>query len=258
MYHKKFINIIRNFSTISKGHNCSIEGNNYEKKIYNIIKNYMINNNPFNTQKEYELAGCTNKIDIQCNFYKEKDIGIEIKKFNTPDWMQCTIKYNKDNKNWEVSKKTKNNSECIKLFNILINDIKLYNEELPPFIEKSITHKEWIELKNINNKWDDVYIDIPSDYISKLYKAKGCHYIQISNGYGLYHLGNDICNFDVPLFDIEQQLRIRTKVHNRNNKKGFCCLSITIACKPKNINIINKSKYSLDDENKLPICLIYK
>lgn len=99
-------------------------------------------------------------------------------------------------------------------------------------------------------------IDIPPDYISKLYQAKGCHYIQISNGYGLYHLGNDICAFDVPLFIVEQQLRIRTKIHTRRNKKGFCNLSVTIACQPKDISKLELSKYSLDDENKLPVSLV--
>ena len=101
------------------------------------------------------------------------------------------------------------------------------------------------------------YIDIPSNTIKKLYFAKGCKYIQISDGYGLYHLGKDICGFDVPLFETEQQLRIRTKIHETKNKKGFCKLSVTIACQPKNIKELTPSKYSLDNKDKLPINLIY-
>lgn len=241
-----------------RGSQCSVEGNKYEKKIHNVIKYCNINNKPFNTQKEDELAGSSSKNDIECNFITEKDIGIEIKKYNTPDWMQCSIKYNKKNKIWEATKKGKNPDECRKIFDKLINDIKLYDGEIPPFMEKSITHEEWIKLKAETKKWDDVYIDIPSDHIAKLYQAKGCNYIQISNGYGLYHLGNDECDFDVPVFDIEQQLRIRTKIHTRKNKKGFCDLSVTIACQPKDITKLTRSKYSLDDENKLPASLIYK
>lgn len=241
-----------------KGSKCSVEGNKYEKKIYNIIKHCSINNKPFNTQKEHELGGSSNKNDIECNFITENDIGIEVKKYNTPDWMQCSIKYNKRNKSWEATKKGKNPDECRKMFDKLINKINLYDGEIPPFMEKSMTHEEWVKLKKETKKWDDMYIDIPSDYISNLYKKKGCNYIQISNGYGLYHLGNDICEFDVPLFNIEQQLRIRTKIHTRKNKKGFCILSVTIACQPKDITKLNRSKYTLDDENKLPISLIYK
>ena len=70
---------------------------------------------------------------------------------------------------------------------------------------------------------------------------------------GLYHLGNDICNFNVPEFICEQQLRIRTKIHNKKNKKGYCDLSVIVACQPKNIKDLVISNYSLDDETKLPL-----
>jgi hypothetical protein len=242
----------------TKGSQCSVEGSKYEKTIHNLIKHCYINNKPFNTQKEDELAGSSSKNDIECNFITKNDIGIEVKKYKTPDWMQCSIKYNKENKCWEAAKKGKNPSECGKMFDELINGKNLYDGEIPPFMERPITHEEWVELKKKTKKWDDTYIDIPSDYISKLYQAKGCNYIQISNGYGLYHLGNDICGFNVPLFNIEQQLRIRTKIHKRKNKKGFCNLSITIACQPKDITNLNPSKYTLDDVNNLPTSLIYK
>ena len=243
-----------------KGSQCSVQGTKYEKKIHNVVKHCNINNNNklFNTQKEDELGGSSSKNDIECNFITEKDIGIEVKKYKTPDWMQSSIKYNKKNKNWEATNKSKNPDECRKMFDKLINKRNLYDGEIPPFMEKSLTYEEWIKLKSETKKWDDIYIDIPSDYISKLYQAKGCNYIQISNGYGLYHLGNDKCDFDVPIFNIEQQLRIRTKVHTRKNAKGFCTLSVTIACQPKDITKLNRSKYTLDDENKLPVSLIYK
>lgn len=83
---------------LPKGSQCSVSGNDYEKKIYNICKNCNINNKPFNTQKEEELAGSSSKNDIECNFINEKDIGIEIKKSKSPDWMQCCIKYNNKTK----------------------------------------------------------------------------------------------------------------------------------------------------------------
>src|SRR3989304_4314985 len=177
-----------------------------EKKIHNICKNCDINHKPFNTQKEEELAGCSSKNDIECNFIEEKDIGIEIKKSKSPDWMQCSIKYNNTTKKWEATKKGKIPIKCRELFNKLINNINLYDGEIPPFMEKSITHEEWINIKKETNKWDDKYITIPSDSISRLYQEKGCNYIQISDGYGLYHLGKDICDFGVPLFNIEQQI----------------------------------------------------
>jgi hypothetical protein len=244
--------------TFSPGSQCSVSGNNYEKKIHNICKNCDINHKPFNTQKEEELAGSSSKNDIECNFINEKDIGIEIKKSNTPDWMQCSIKYNNKTNKWIATNKGKIPINCRELFNNLINNINLYDGEIPPFMKKSITHEEWCNIKKETNRWNDKYITIPSDSISKLYQEKNCNYIQISDGYGLYHLGKDICGFGVPLFNIEQQIRIRTKIHTKKNKKGFCCLSVTVACQPKDIKKLTPSKYSLDNKDKLPPLLIYK
>jgi hypothetical protein len=175
-----------------KGFKCSLSGNTYEKQIHNVTKYSYINDKPFNTQKEEELAGSLSKNDIECNFIREKDIGIEVKKSKTPDWMQCSIKYNNKSKKWEATKKGKIPIECREIFNNLINNINLYDGDIPPFMEKNITHEEWIHLKKETNKWDDRYINIPHDSMSILYQAKGCNYIQISDGYGLYHLGNNI------------------------------------------------------------------
>lgn len=58
-------------------------------------------------------------------------------------------------------------------------------------------------------------------------------------------------------FKIEQELRVRIKVHNKKTKKGYCSLSITAALKPKDIKQLNKSKYSLDSKDNLPTKLIY-
>ena len=89
-----------------------------------------------------------------------------------------------------------------------------------------------------------------------MYNKKGCSYIQISNK-GLYNLGNDICGFNVPEFICEQKLRVRTKIHERINSKGFCNLSVMISCLPKDISRLTNSKFSLDDISRLPTNLVY-
>ena len=240
-----------------KGLLCSINGNIYERKVYNIVKRCYINNKLFNTQLENELGGSSNKNDIECNFNLKKDIGIEIKKYNTPDWMQCSIRYDLSKNSW-ITSINKKKIKCFEIFNQLINKLNLYNGDIPPFFTRSITHEEWINIKKNTSKWNDIYIDISSDTISKLYNAKGCNYIQISNGFGLYHLGEDICNFNVPLFNIKQQLRIRTKIHKRKNSKGYCNISVTVACKPINIKNLIISDFSLDNINKIPHNIRYK
>jgi len=247
----------RKIDPLPKGSLCSINGNKYEKQIYDVVSNCKLNNSPFNTQSENELGGSSAANDIECNFKKIKDIGIEAKKYNTPDFMQCSLSYDKKLKKLVPSKKGKIPDDCKKIFEELFKDIKLYDGDIPPFLEKKITHEEWKSIKSNTNKWNDCYFDIPNDTIKKLYNKKGCSYIQISDSYGLYHLGNDVCNFNVPEFNIEQQLRVRTKIHTKKNKKGFCNISVTAACQPKKIELLEKSIFSLDNINKLPINLIY-
>ena len=235
---------------VSKGKQCSIEGILYEKVIFNITKKCKLDGKDifFNTQDEKELGGSGADNDIVCNFNKEKDLPIEIKKKKTPDWMQCCLKYI-DNK-WTSTTHSKIPEKSRDIFNKLIEDINLYDGEVPPFIGNKMTHGEWVKIKQ-TGKFKDFYKNIPNDTIKKIYKEKGCYYIQVSDK-GLYHLGEDICNFGVPEFICDQEIRIRTKVHTRKDKKGFCHLSVMAACKPKDVNKLNPSPFSLDKIEKLP------
>jgi len=244
-------------ATTQKGALCSKTGAEYEKQIYKVLKNSSINERPFNTQTEKDLGGSSARNDIECNFKTEQDIGIEVKKKGTPDWMQCKLQYNNETKKWETGEKGKIPKQARSLFNKLINNINLFSGEIPPFMKHSITHEEWLIIKKSTNQWKDHYIDVPNDTIQKLYMAKNCQYIQISDDYGLYSLGKDPCSFNVPELNVEQRLRIRTKIHRSKNKKGFCNLSVTAACQPKNIKSLTKSQYSLDNKDKLPPKLVY-
>lgn len=241
--------------TSKKGGGCSISGKKYELEIYNVVKNCKLNNNDFNTQNENELGGCNSKNDIECSM-GSINIPIEIKKIKTPDWMQCSLKYDYVNEKWIGSSKNKIPEKSKKIFEELILNTTLFNGNIPPFMLKDITHDEWLQIKKNTSDFNDFYLDCDNDTIKRLYSEKGCIYIQISDK-GLYHLGNDICGFNVPDFICEQQLRVRTKIHTRQNSKGFCKLSVTISCQPKNIKKLPKSNYSLDDNSKLPEKLFY-
>jgi len=234
------------YKIIRKGSMCSVNGKKYEQVVHSVVKRCHLNDSsePFNKQGVHELAGSSSKIDILCG----DNIGIEVKKYNAPDWSQCCIKHNQVTGEWSGSND---------IFNKLLTKKRLFNGESPPFESCNMTHKEWLEIKNSTDKWNDEYIDIPPDTIRRVYQKKGCHYIQISGGYGLYHLGVDICGFGVPIFEIDQRFRIRTKIHTRKDKNGFCRLSVTTACQPKNIKNFAKSPYSLDDKDRLPLNLTY-
>jgi hypothetical protein len=230
-----------NLVTNKKGSNCSKSGKEYEKKVYNTINNCTINNQQFITQSINDLGGCSANHDLICT-YNNIEIPVEIKKSNTPDWMQCSLKYDDINKKWNGTFNGKIPENSRKIFNALLNDIQLFNGKIPPFITDKITHSDWLKIKK-EQDFKDQYIQCSSDTIKNLYKEKGCKYIQISEK-GLYHLGDDICEFNVPEFLCEQQIRIRTKIHSKKNKNGFCDLSVTCACQPKNIKKLQNSDYS--------------
>jgi hypothetical protein len=243
---------------MSKGRNCSIEGNKYEQSIHNLLLHTRLDNRQFHTQNENTLGGCSARNDIICNYISETDIGIEIKKFNTPDWMQCSIRFDYKSRRWEPVQNGKIPMNCRIIFKNLLQRVTLFDGDIPPFVDQDITHDEWTQIKRETDQWDDAYIDIPNIIIRDLYHNKGCSYIQLSNGFGLYHLGTDVCGFGVPEFLPDQQLRVRTKIHSRSNSRGFCSLSVTASCQPKNIKLFHKSPYSLDSVRSLPPRLIYR
>ena len=90
---KKFDELEKKINPIPKGKLCSINGNQYEDQVYNVVNKCKINNKLFNTQKNNELGGSTISTDLLCNYNTEKDIGIEIKKLKSPDWVQCSINF---------------------------------------------------------------------------------------------------------------------------------------------------------------------
>jgi len=266
--------IIENTKNSKRGANCSKEGKKYELMIHDIVKKCKLNNNnnnAFNTQSPDNLGGCSAENDIVCNYYNPSNnltepIGIEIKKMHTPDWMQCSLKYDDQTKKWKTNSSSKIPEKSKQIFELLLHSIQdtennktaiqIFNNKIPPFMNQNITHQEWLNLKSETCDFNDIYITIDSNTIKNLYKEKNCQYIQISDK-GLYHLGNDICQFNIPEFDCPQELRIRTKIHSRSNTKGYCNLSVMMSCKPKNIKNLEKSSYSLDAISQLPLNLIY-
>ena len=69
---KELENTIKLLTKNQKGKLCSINGNNYEKKVYEVVKNCKINGKNFNTQSEHDLGGSIGINDIECNFLDYK------------------------------------------------------------------------------------------------------------------------------------------------------------------------------------------
>jgi len=81
------------------------------------------------------------------------------------------------------------------------------------------------------------------DIISKIYSSKGCQYIYIETD-GLFHTGNDICEFGVPYFQSTHKIVLRI------NSKG-----VAVTFQP--VDLINESKYGFTPEKHFPNNLIF-
>jgi hypothetical protein len=135
------------------------------------------------------------------------------------------------------------------LFQDCIAHAELFEGKIPPFLlKKDMTFPEWDEE---SSDFSDEQYHAPSDVISKYYLEKGNSYIQI-NGYGLYHTGEDVCNFGVPYFRCPTYLRIRCKRHGKKcavtgkDIPTSVMASFWISKPPA------KSPFSLDEPAKLP------
>lgn len=87
-------------------------------------------------------------------------------------------------------------------------------------------------------------------FAADAYRHKGCAYVQIS-GWGVYHTGEDVCGFGVPLLAFPTKLRFRIKSHGRNNRKTHYGLSTMVAARATR-KPLTRSPYSLDDAARFP------
>jgi len=239
-------------SAVIRGAQCSVSGAIYEEKIATVCRQVKSPHMtaPFCTTMVGCSAGSGADIDVKLNWKEFCDIGIEAKR-PTPDWMQ--MKLTKDaNGNWIGVKNPKIPAAAQRLFEQIIGQRILYNGKTPPFLERKISHADWLAFKAADSDFKDEYITCDENMISNLYRLKGCQYIQIS-GKGLYHTGDDVCGFGVPYFSCAQRIRIRIKVHSRSGAGGFASLSITAAAQPVNLNGLAASPYSLDSLDKVPM-----
>lgn len=237
----------------------------YELKVYNIVSQCYIRDTDllFNTQDIEDIEDLSKEYDLVCNWEYDKfcnqiEIPIELKKYRTPDWGQCNLQFNTHEKRWEVSETSIISDKLrSKLNNMLKKEVIFRNEE-PIFFKQKLKTTEWYDIKSANPEdWSDHVIDLQFDFINEYYTYKGNNYIQISNGYGLYYLGNyDICNFGVPHFDTPQKLRIR--VRKMRIRSGYIKLVVTASASPVNYcSELPKSPYSFDNKDKLPNSLQY-
>lgn len=238
-----------------QGDICRVSGRNYEEKVWQVVSSTIQTETgePFNQQSREDLGG---EYDLECN-WNRTDIPMEIKKLSAPDWVQCTLRWDSSTRRWCISTNSSIPQAVKEVYQnfVDIHGSKLFRGEIPPFLMRPISWNEWVSIKTSNSCFRDMYFEAPNDTIAKIHTGKGVKYIQVS-GRGLFHVGSDECNFDVPFFQCRQKFRVRIKVH-RKNPKGNCHLSVTVSCMPVSTSVVPTSNFSLDNPETLPRNLTY-
>jgi len=246
---------------ISNGAKAVNNGKKYEKDVYCVVKDTYINDKKFNIQNENELGGNSYRPDMKC-IYNNLDIIKELKNDVNAEFIQVDVI---KEETWISKNKSKHPLSVYKRYEDEINlQDNLFYGILPPLNKTRKEFDEWETVQSKLKQKDEKYknkkriskeyswISKDKHFIKLNYKDKGCHYIQIKD-YGLYHLGEDICNFNVPEFNPESvKIRLRCK---RRQGKNCVPSSITVSSYPYKLE---KSNYSLDTIEKLPLNLIYK
>jgi hypothetical protein len=243
-------------SEAPRGAGCSKEGAKYELQVYDVVSHCTLNGRAFNTQQPEDLGGSRATHDIRCTRETDGDIPIEIKKLGSPDWMQCSLQYDADAKRWRGSERGKIAPGARDIFNEYLTNTELFGGALPPFVTRDMTHAEWVAAKRAAPAFRDAFISCDPDTIGRLYAAAGCLYIQVSDR-GLFCTTDvDPCGFGAPRLECAQRMRVRTKVHSRADARGFCQLSVMIACQPVAPKKMARSPVSLDEPARLPPALV--
>lgn len=230
------------------GSKCLENGCKYEEQVKEVCILCNFCNN------DTKLGGSTINPDLVCKDKNNENIFIEIKsKLKSSDWGQMIIYPDKDN-NWKSKGNNKISDNSKILIEELLKGVKIFNGKIPKFLLQKITHKEWKDIKQSTNDFNDCYFECTDNYIADYYKNKGCAYIQVKD-YGLYHTGLDICDFNVLYLDLPCRLRIRTKIHHAMMKDGYMNASVTASLHPIYNKDFMKSDYSLDNINKIPLQL---
>lgn len=191
------------------------KGHKYEKKISKIMKEKQV-------KLTKEPAGSADGADLEF-LHNGKQYSLEMKEnVKKPDWGQVGIKYDSDKWVWSSAKEKK--KEIIGVYEKLEHEgtVGVLNFLNANFIPnkgrvKEIGKKEREEDVKLLEK----FLPVNPDTIKKFYAETD--YLQVGDGYGLYHFKSDAANLDTKEIDAEFELRLRLKSHhNHHNRCPEC------------------------------------
>ncbi len=191
------------------------KGHRYEKKIAEIMKEKQV-------QLSKEPAGSSDGADLEF-VHLGKQYSLEMKEnVIKPDWGQVGIKYDSDKWVWSSAKDRK--KEIIEVYEKLEHDgtvgvLNFLNANFVP--NKGRVKKIGKKEREEDVKLLENFLPVNPSTIKKFYAKTD--YLQVGDGYGLYHFKSDVADLGTDEINAEFVLRLRLKAHhNHHNRCPEC------------------------------------
>ena len=220
------------------------KGHRYEKKIVQILKNKKL------MPSEVDGAGSGPGIDAFF-LHRGKKYSIEVKnRANGAEFGQKRLVPEKKGKEWkwDLAPKVKGMKITDHYTKLGVLDYLNKKKIIPNKYRKPDPELTFKDVKEDQKNFEDVTYEISDETIGMFYENKA-DYIQIGNGYGLYHPKTDRAKLGTEKFHGKFVLRFRAK---RHTTKNFHCYSFFTVIKCKKLD--KKSRYNIEetDDQEFP------
>ena len=220
------------------------KGHRYEKKIVQILKDKKL--------MSTEVAGAGSGPGIDAFFlHRGKKYSIEVKnRANGAEFGQKRLVPEKKGKEWkwDWAPKVKGMKITDHYTKLGVLDYLNKKKIIPNKYRKPDPELTFKDVKEDQKNFEDVTYEISDETIGMFYENKA-DYIQIGNGYGLYHPKTDRAKLGTEKFHGKFVLRFRAK---RHTTKNFHCYSFFTDIKCKKLD--KKSRYNIEetDDQEFP------
>ena len=222
------------------------KGHKYEKKIVQILKDKKL--------MSTEVAGAGSGPGIDAFFlHRGKKYSVEVKnRANGAEFGQKRLIPEKKGKEWkwDWAPKVKGMKITDHYTKLGVLDYLNKKKIIPNKYRKPDPELTFDDVKEDQKNFEDVTYDISDETIGMFYEDKA-DYIQIGNGYGLYHPKTDKAKLGTEKFHGKFVLRFRAK---RHTTKNFYCYSFFAVIKCKGLD--KKSRYNIEETNDQTFPLI--
>ena len=213
------------------------KGHRYEKKIVQILKDKGMMPN--------EISGAGSGPGVDALFtHQGKKYTVEIKnRANSAEFGQKRLIPYLESNTWKWNWAPRVIDENITKYYTNLGVLDYLNKKkiIPNKYRKSDSELTYSDVKEDQANFEDTTYQISDETISMFYKEKA-DYIQIGNGYGLYHSKTDKAKLGTEKFSGSFFLRFRAK---RHTTKNFHCYSFFAVIKCRSLS--KKSNYNIEE-----------